>query len=184
MTVEAPTLRSERLLIRPWRDDDLDALASMNADPEVMRYFAKCLERNESADMMERHARHVERHGFAWWALEVPGVAAFAGSVALLMPRFEAHFMPCFEIGWRLPRAFWGRGYATEAAAAVIDFAFDQVLLDEVVAFTPVGNERSRRVMTRLGMTHRTEDDFGHPTLALDHPLRHHLLYRLTRQSR
>ncbi len=183
MTVEAPTLQTERLLLRSWRVDDLDDLASMNADPEVMQYFPACLDRDESAGLMTRNADHIGRHGFAWWALEVPGAATFAGAVALLMPRFEAHFTPCFEIGWRLPRAFWGRGYATEAAAAVVDFAFDRIELDDVVAFTASANERSRNVMTRLGMAHCPADDFGHPHLAVDHPLRHHVLYRLSRQT-
>ncbi len=180
MTAEAPTLQTERLKLRPWRHDDVEALAMMNADPEVMRYFLKCLDRSENAVLMARNAEHIERHGFGWWALEVPGVTSFAGAVALLMPRFHAHFMPCFEIGWRLARAYWGRGYASEAAAAVVGFAFDRIQLDEVVAFTPVNNERSRKVMAKLGMTHNTADDFGHPMLPLDHPLRHHVLYRRT----
>lgn len=183
MVDNVPVLRTERLRLRGWRDDDLDALAAMNADPEVMRYFPACLEREQSASMMQRNAAHIERHGFAWWALEVPGVTAFAGAASLLMPGFEAHFTPCLEIGWRLPRAHWGKGYASEAAAAVVDFAFGEAQLDALVAFTAVANERSRKVMARLGMTYREEDDFGHPTLALDHPLRHHVLYRLTRQA-
>ncbi len=183
MAAEPPRLQTKRLLLRSWRADDLDDLASMNADPEVMRYFLSCLDRSESAGMMARNAEHIERYGFAWWALEVPGTTAFAGAVALLVPRFQAHFTPCFEIGWRLSRAFWGQGYATEAAAAVVDFAFDGLELDEVVAFTAHANARSRKVMTRLGMTYKQADDFGHPHLALHHPLRHHVLYRLSRRA-
>jgi ribosomal-protein-alanine N-acetyltransferase len=99
------------------------------------------------------------------------------------MPRFEAHFMPCFEIGWRLPRACWGQGYATEAAKAVVDFAFHQVQIEDLVAFTFTGNDASRKVMAKLGMTYDEADDFPHPLLTADHPLRHHVLYRLSRQA-
>ena len=178
-----PCLQTNRLRLRPWRDDDLDALAAMNADPEVMRHFPKCLNRDESAEMMALNKAHMQRHGFAWWALEVPGETSFAGGVSLVMPRFEAHFLPCFEVGWRLPVAFWGKGYASEGAQAVVSFAFDQVGLEEVVSMTVPDNERSGNVMKRLGMTRRQADDFGHPTLPYHHPLRRHVLYRLSRTS-
>lgn len=184
MEANAPCLRTKRLRLRPWRNDDLDALAAMNADPDVMRYFPKCLNRDGSAEMMARNTQHMQRHGFAWWALEVPGVSSFAGGVSLLMPGFDAHFTPAFEIGWRLPKAFWGKGYATEAARAVLDFAFYHIGLSEVVSYTTVDNEQSRKVMTRLGMTNRSADNFGHPLLPFNHPFKHHVLYRLTRTDR
>lgn len=183
MMTEALILKTERLRLRPWREDDLEAIAAMNADPEVMRYFPACLERAETVSMMARNTAHMECHGFAWWALEIPDVASFAGGVSLIMPAFHAHFTPCFEIGWRLPRVFWGRGYATEAARALLDFAFHQLDLDEVVAMTTFGNERSRSVMQRLGMSRSVADDFGHPAVPFHHPLRHHVLYRLARQA-
>jgi RimJ/RimL family protein N-acetyltransferase len=183
MDVDALVLHSERLLIRPWRADDLLALSSMNADPEVMRHFPKRLDRSESAAMMAYNIKHMARHGFGWWAMEARGAMPFVGAIGLFRPRFDAHFTPCFEIGWRLPKAHWDKGYATEAARAVLDFAFDQVLLDEVVAMTTVGNERSRNVMARLGMTCRAADDFQHPLLPPDHPLGHHVLYRMTRHD-
>lgn len=104
MTTKATVLQAERLRLRPWQDGDLEALAAMNADLDVMRYFPRCLDRDESASMMVRNTAHMTRHGFAWWAIEIPKATAFAGGVALLMPRFHAHFMPRFEIGWRLKR--------------------------------------------------------------------------------
>ncbi len=180
---EDVTLETERLLLRRLRSDDLDAFAAMNADPEVMRYFPAPLCRSETEDMMARTDRHFERHGFGWWAVEVPDVAPFAGFVGLLAPAFHAHFTPCVEVGWRLARPFWGRGYATEAGKACLDFAFGSLELDEVVSMAVAGNLASRRVMERLGMTRRVADDFGHPRIPFDHPLRGHVLYRLSRPA-
>ncbi|MGI9436273.1 MAG: GNAT family N-acetyltransferase [Geminicoccaceae bacterium] len=179
-----PTLRTRRLLLRPWRMEDLHPLASMNADSEVMRYFPAVLDRQASAAMMARNDAHVRRHGFGWWAIETPGGTDFAGAVSLQLAGFEAHFTPCFEIGWRLPKRFWGMGYASEAANVVANFAFDDLLLDKLIAMTAHHNHRSRKVMRRLGMSYRPEDDFGHPLVAFDHPLRHHVLYRLSRNDR
>jgi RimJ/RimL family protein N-acetyltransferase len=113
------------------------------------------------------------------WALQVPGKHEFAGFVGLHVPAFEAPFMPVVEMGWRLCRAAWGCGYASEAAQAVAAFGFDVLGLPELVAYTVPGNEASRRVMQRLGMTHHDEDDFEHPGLPEGHAMRRHVLYRL-----
>jgi RimJ/RimL family protein N-acetyltransferase len=116
--------------------------------------------------------------------VDVVGVADLVGFVGLSHPGFNAHFTPCVEIGWRLAFHHWGRGYATEGAAAALDFAFERLGLEEVVSFTAAANVRSRRVMERLGMTHRPEDDFDHPILPVAHPLRRHVLYRISRTAR
>ena len=100
-----------------------------------------------------------------------------------MVPAFHAHFTPCVEVGWRIVRRFWGRGFATEAGRASIDFAFGRLGIDEVVSMAVVANERSRRVMAKLGMARRPEDDFGHPKIPFGHPLRHHVLYRIKKQS-
>ena len=134
--------------------------------------------------MVARIRAHFARHGFGFWAVEVPGVAEFIGLVGLAVPRFEAHFTPCVEIGWRLARAHWGRGYATEAARAALDFGFRDLNLDEIVAFTVPTNRRSRAVMERIGMTRSAADDFDHPAIPEGHPLRRHVLYRARRPDR
>lgn len=180
---DRPGLRTEHLILRRLCPDDLEPLAAMNADPEVMCYFPACLDRSETEALIARMDRHFVRHGFGWWAVDVPGVRSFAGFVGLLVPAFHAHFTPCVEVGWRLPRPLWGRGYATEAGRVSIDFAFDHLGLDEVVSMAVVDNAASRRVMERLGMTRRPEDDFGHPKLPFDHPLRRHVLYRISRRA-
>jgi RimJ/RimL family protein N-acetyltransferase len=145
-----------------------------------MEFFPKLLDRAESDAAATRIGDHFARHGFGLWAVEVPGVAEFIGFVGLSIPRFDAHFTPCVEIGWRLVFDHWGRGYATEAATAALTFAFESLNLDEVVSFTVPANLRSRRVMDRLGMICSPAEDFDHPLLAEGHPLRRHVLYRLS----
>jgi RimJ/RimL family protein N-acetyltransferase len=145
-----------------------------------MEYYPALLSRQESDERVARiHEKWAER-GFGLWAAEVPGVTSFAGIIGLSVPPFTAAFTPCVEVGWRLVHEFWGRGYATEGARASLAFGFGQVKLAEIVSFTATANLRSRRVMERLGMQRSPSDDFNHPTLAEGHPLRRHVLYRLT----
>jgi RimJ/RimL family protein N-acetyltransferase len=179
--LSAPTLQTSRLLLRTWRDEDLAPFAAMNADPRVMEFFPRPLDRAESNAAVGRIREHFARHGFGLWAVEVPGVADFIGFVGLTIPRFEAHFTPCVEIGWRLAFEHWGRGYATEAALAVLAFGFDELALEEIVSFTTTANRRSCAVMERIGMTRSPEDDFDHPSVPEGHPLRRHVLYRVKR---
>jgi RimJ/RimL family protein N-acetyltransferase len=170
-------LRTPRVLLRRWVSTDRPAFAALNADTRVMEHFASVLTRLESDAFADRIEQHFERHGFGFWAVEIPGIVPFAGFVGLAVPKFEAHFMPCVEIGWRLSPDYWGWGYATEAAREVLSFAFDELLLDEVVSFTVPKNQRSRRVMERIGMVHNPADDFEHPNQP--EPWRHHVLYRI-----
>jgi RimJ/RimL family protein N-acetyltransferase len=176
-----PTIRTERLHLRAWREEDLAPFAAMNADPAVMEFFPRPLDRAESDAAVARIRDHFARHGFGLWAVEAPGVAEFIGFVGLAVPRFEAHFTPCVEIGWRLAREHWGRGYATEAARAVLEFGFRDRALEEIVSFTASVNVRSRAVMERIGMTRSPGDDFDHPAIPEGHPLRRHVLYRARR---
>ena len=176
-----PSLPTARLLLRPWRDDDLLAFAALNADPRVMEFFPKVLDRAESDALAAGIRAHFECRGFGLWAVEVPGVAPFIGFVGLAVPRFEAYFTPCVEIGWRLAHEHWGRGYAPEAARASLAFGFERLGLEEIVSFTTVANRRSRSVMERIGMTWTADDDFDHPSLPEGHPIRRHVLYRIDR---
>jgi len=178
-----PTLATERLILRPWREEDLPAFAMLNADPRVVEFLPKRLERAESDALAERIAAHFRRHGFGVWAVEVPGVASFIGFAGLAVPGFEAHFTPCVEVGWRLAFAHWGRGYATEAARRVLAHAFGPLGRAEIVSFATRDNRRSRAVMERLAMRYDPADDFLHPALSADHPQRPHVLYRLDRDA-
>jgi RimJ/RimL family protein N-acetyltransferase len=176
-------LRTERLCLRQWRPSDLDAFAALNADPRVMQFFPNVLSREESNRSAVRIQHHFDRHGFGLFAVEIPGVAAFAGFIGVAVPGFTAHFTPCVEIGWRLAAEYWGHGYATEGARAVLTFAFESLGLPEIVSFTTVDNHRSRRVMERIGMIRNPADDFDHPELPDGHPLQRHVLYRRERQE-
>jgi len=178
-----PELTTEQLLLRRWRPEDRPAFAAMNADPRVMRHFPSLLSREESDATADRVEAFFQKHGYGLWAVEVPGSAPFAGFIGLSSPRFEAHFTPCVEIGWRLAAEHWGRGYATEGARAALRFAFETLALDEVVALTAAGNLPSRRVMEKLGMTRDPADDFDHPSIDAGHPLRRHVLYRIARSG-
>jgi RimJ/RimL family protein N-acetyltransferase len=177
-------LRTERLLLRQWRDEDLEPFAELNADPETMRFFVSPQARAESDAFAERSRQQIEDEGWGLWAVEVGGGAPFIGFVGLARPSFEAHFTPAVEVGWRLARGHWGHGYATEAARAALAYGFDELALDEIVSFTSPLNEPSRRVMERLGMSHDPADDFEHPRVPAGHPLRPHVLYRLSRPIR
>lgn len=174
-------IRTPRLVLRQWRDEDLEPFAELNADPEVMRHFPAALTREQSDAFVEQQRALLAERGWGLWAVEAD--SGFIGFVGLAVPRFEAHFMPAVEIGWRLARGAWGYGYATEAARAAAEHGLTEIGLDEIVSFTTTGNERSRRVMERIGMTHDPADDFDHPLLPPGHPLRRHVLYRLRSPS-
>ncbi|MEW6283136.1 MAG: GNAT family N-acetyltransferase [Candidatus Eremiobacterota bacterium] len=164
--------------MRRWRPEDRPAFAALNADPAVMEMLGGPLREGDSDAMVDRIERGFEANGFGLWAVEVPGVVPFVGFVGLSVPGFEAPFTPCVEVGWRIAREHWGRGYAPEGARAALAFGFGPAGLEEIVSFTAACNRNSRRVMEKLGMTRDPADDFLHPRLPEGHPLRPHVLYR------
>lgn len=173
-------LESPRLLLRQWRDADLPELAAMCADPQVMRYFPATLSHEESAALIGRLRQHFALHGFGFWALECKDNGELVGLTGLLQVGFAAPFTPAVEIGWRLARQYWGRGYASEAATAALAAGFRQMGLEQIVSFTAASNLPSQKVMHAIGMQHDPAGDFQHPKLADGHPLKPHLLYRIT----
>jgi RimJ/RimL family protein N-acetyltransferase len=144
-------LDTERLRLRRWRESDREPFAALNADPVVMEHFPALSSRAESDAMVDRIEAHFDRRGFGLWAVEVRGGAPFVGFVGLWTPMFEAHFTPAVEVGWRLAPAHWGHGYATEAARAVANWAFD-MSAPELFAVMRPGNERAAKLARRLGM--------------------------------
>jgi len=174
-------VESDRLWLRNWEKRDREPFARLNADARVMEFFPACLSRAESDCMVDRIEEHFREHGFGAWAAELREERLFIGFVGLAVPKFEAHFTPCVEIGWRLAANYWGSGLATEGAQAVVRHAFEVLKLDALVSYTVPANLRSRRVMEKIGMTHSPSDDFDHPNLPEGHPLRRHVLYRLRR---
>lgn len=176
-----PPIETARLLLRDWRESDHEPFHRIASDPRVMEFFPAPLSREESDSLIARCEAHGRQHGFTLFAAELRGAAQFIGYIGMIYTPFEAHFTPCVEIGWRLAAEFWGQGFATEGAEAVLRFGFEQWQLPEIVAFTVPANRRSRRVMEKLGMTRNPADDFEHPRLPAGHPLRPHVLYRLPR---
>ena len=170
-------LRTDRLLLRRWREADREPFAAMNADPVVMEHFPSPLSREQSDALVDRIEAHFDEHGFGLWVVEADG--RFLGFTGLQWATWEADFTPALEIGWRLARSAWGAGCATEAAVAALQRGFDDV--DSIVSLTAASNERSERVMQRLGM--RREGEFDHPRLEAGSPLRRHVLYRADRRT-
>ncbi len=166
------TIRTERLLLRRWRPEDLAPFAVMNTDPRVTEFLPTPLTREQSDALVARVEAHFEERGFGLWAVEIPGVAPFAGYVGLSTPAFETAFTPCVEVGWRLGAEHWGRGYATEGARAALAHGFEVVGLPEILSWTVPANIRSRHIMEKIGMTRDPADDFDHPLLPEGHPLR------------
>ena len=172
---------TERLILREWRDADLEPFAALTGDRRVMEFFPAPLDRAASDAFAIRIRKEFVGHPFGRWAVEVPKVAPFIGFIGLSVPNFTAFFTPCLEIGWRLAFSYWGKGYATEAARAAIDFGFKKAGLAEIVSFTTPLNVRSVRVMEKLGMKHKPAEHFDHPALPVGHRLRRHVLYRIAR---
>jgi RimJ/RimL family protein N-acetyltransferase len=179
-----PELRTDRLLLRCWTATDRAAFADINRDAGVMEFLGHPLTRAQSDALADRIEAGFARRGFGLWAVEVVGVSPFIGFVGLSVPSFAAPFMPAVEVGWRLDPAYWGRGYATEAAHAAVAYGFDVLGLDEIVSFTVRDNARSKGVMERIGMTHDPADDFAHALVPANSPLREHVLYRIRRDAR
>ncbi len=171
--------QTERLILRPWREDDLPSFAQMNADPEVMRYFLKPLTGDESREYFESFRQRMIENGFGFWALEERSSGELAGFVGLNRPGYTLPFSPCVEIGWRLRKTFWGKGYAPEAAARALRVGFEEYGLESIVAFTALPNMPSQRVMEKIGMSR--EGEFDHPMVPENHPLLRHVWYKIRR---
>ncbi|MFG5408072.1 GNAT family N-acetyltransferase [Piscinibacter sakaiensis] len=180
-TAVPQALETPRLRLVRWRDEHRAPFAALNADPEVMRHFPAVLTREQSDRAVDRLAEAHARRGFTFWATELRETGEFIGFVGLLVPAHDLPFQPCVEIGWRLARAHWGRGYATEGAQAALDLAFGPLGLAEVVSMAVVANAPSRAVMARLGMRD-TGRDFDHPAVP-DGPLKRHVLYAIDRAA-
>jgi RimJ/RimL family protein N-acetyltransferase len=179
MTGTPIELRTERLILRRWREEDREPFARMNADPAVMEFFPALLSRAESDAGVERVEAGLAQRGFGFWAAELRESGEFIGFIGLSVPNFQAPFTPCVEIGWRLAAKHWGKGLATEGARAAVDYGFGTLALAEIVSFTTTTNQRSRRVMEKIGMTRDPQADFDHPLIPVGSRVRRHVLYRL-----
>lgn len=177
--MKSPILHTKRLLLRRWSEEDRVPLAAINSDHDVMRYRFAPLNRQQSDDLIDEIETCFDEHGFGLWAVERRQDGLLLGFTGLAISAFDAPFCPAIDIGWTLAKDVWGRGYATEAATASLDFAFSELQLSEVVAHTTTLNGPSQAVMRRLGMTHNPVDDFDGPWYPIGHPHRRFVLYRI-----
>ena len=168
-------------MLREWRSTDLDPFVALNADPIVMKYFPSVLTRKEVEEIMDRIIAHFLQWDYGLFATELKSDGSFIGFIGLSHPRFESHFTPCVEVGWRLRKEVWGKGLATEGAAATLNYAFQTLNEYEIYSFTAVKNIASYRVMEKIGMTRI--GTFMHPNLPQDHQLSEHWIYRAVNKN-
>lgn len=176
-------LETERLILRPWRDDDFAPFWEMGRDREVMEFLLPLADRAASDAVAEKLKAHIETHGFGFWALEEKGGAPFIGFTGMIHVGDDLPFAPAVEIGWRLARPHWGKGFASEAAKAALAYGFMSLGLNEIVALTVPANRRSQAVMKRIGMRRDPKDDFLHPRVPDGDALKEHVLYRISRHG-
>ena len=181
-------ISTERLILRTWMAHDISSMALISSNPVVMEYFPSPQDRGETEQLINKINKQYERYGYTLYAVDTKNTGEFIGFVGLSHPSYEIpNFIPkgspIVEIGWRLSSDYWGRGYATEAAKAVLAYAFIELCLDEIISFTTVANTKSRRVMEKIGLQHDETDNFDHPKLDDNSLLRKHVLYRLTRET-
>jgi RimJ/RimL family protein N-acetyltransferase len=174
----ALTIETERIDLRPWNiEKDLPIMAKINADEETMRYFPRTYTEEETKNLMVRANESIEQNGFGLFAAELRDEEILLGFVGLNIPSFEAEFCPCIEIGWRLDKKYWKKGYASEAAKAILDYGHRHKKIAEIVSFTSPLNEASVKVMQKIGMKADPSRDFSHPNIEKDNRLSKHVFY-------
>jgi RimJ/RimL family protein N-acetyltransferase len=174
-------IETARLVLRPWRDADLDPLHALCSDPLVMRYLGPLQSRDVVAKVLAEQQSYQAEHGYSFWPIQRREDALFLGFCGLKPGEEGTPIEGEVEIGWRLRSDCWGAGYAREAAEAGIAWAWANLAAPQIVAITNIENERSWGLMERLGMTRDPDEDFDHPLLPIGDPLRRHVLYRIRR---
>jgi len=176
----ASMLKTERLLLRQWTEKDFDPFYDMCSDNEVMEFFPKALSKHEGFELGRKIQSLIAERGWGFWAVEIPGQHPYIGFVGLHIPNENLPCSPCVEIGWRLSREHWNKGYASEGAKAALRYAFSELKLNEVVSFTTTANVRSRSVMQKIGMRN-TAQNFMHPDIDVSNPQCEHVLYKINK---
>lgn len=176
-------IETDSIRLRRWEEKDKAPFARMNADPAVMIYLGPLLTRAKSDAAIEAQLGLMDKGKPAFWAAARTEDDALLGCIGVKRVTFEAHFTPCYEIGWRLAEEHWGKGYATEGAKAALDYTFSNWDMPAIHSFTVHANIKSQAVMKRIEMRRVEGGDFDHPALAKDDPLLRHVLYMIERPS-
>lgn len=171
-------LETQRLILRQWKDSDFPIFAQINTHPNVREFFYQPATIESSIGMAERLRDRIDKNGYGLWAVEIKLTGEFIGFTGLAKVFFNATPTDHTEIAWRLDPTHWGKGYATEAAHAVLEDGFVRIGLPEIIAYTVPHNDASRRIMDKIGMTHNPDDDFDHPDVPKDHRMCRMVLYR------
>lgn len=176
-------IETNRLILRTWKQEDSEAYFQINQDPKVIQFLGGPLTMEQVTDFITKKNNHFEKHGYTLWAVELKKTGELLGFIGLNYTDWKSHFTPAVEIGWRLGSQYWGKGYATEGAKVVLDYGFKKCNLQEIVSFSIPSNLPSIRVMEKIGLKRDLKGDFAHPKLPPNHPLSHHILYRLTKKE-
>ena len=172
-------IETKRLILRTWDNDDINDYYLLNQDPKVVEFLLKMSSIEQAKEFIENMNHQFHIYGYTVFAVEEKESGELIGFTGLNSPKWSTSFTPCVEIGWRLSSKFWGKGYATEAARAVLDYGFKECALDEILAWTVPANIRSISVMKKIGMEHDINGDFNHPEVPEGHKLLKHILYRI-----
>ncbi|GAB5525626.1 MAG: GNAT family N-acetyltransferase [Roseivirga sp.] len=171
--------QSPRLGFRTWQENDLPPFTELNADEEVMEFFPSTLSLQQTKEAIGRYQRHFKTHGFGWYAVDLLATDTFIGFIGFSKTEMDVSFSPCIEIGWRLAKPYWGKGLATEGAQICLNYGWHTLGFTEVYSFTASINQRSARVMKKLGMVY--QGTFLHPKVEKGHSLEEHRLYKVSK---
>ena len=172
--------KSTRLGFRNWKMEDLVEFAKLNADEAVMEHFPKTLSNNEVIEFIGRLKRHFEENGFTYYATEIIETKEFIGMIGLARQKYKTKFTPAIDIGWRLKRTAWGKGYATEGAKRCIEYAFNDLAINKIIAVCTIKNGKSENVMKKIGMTKKGA--FNHPELRNHPKYEKHFCYEIIKK--
>ena len=159
--------KSDRLGFRNWNERDLDEFAELNSDEDVMEYFPKTLTKEETFKFIERLKKCFEKNRYTYFAVDTLETNEFIGFIGLFYQNYKSDFTPNVDIGWRLRKSFWKKGYATEGAKKCIEYGFKSLGLEKIISVCPEKNSKSKNVMKKIGMNKVGE--FNHPKLK-DYP--------------
>lgn len=174
-------ITTKRLKLRLWGDEDVEAFIKLNEDEEVMRFFPTTQTKEQTLAQIARIKTHFTNHNYGLYALERIDKGEFIGYTGFAHPTFTSYFTPCVEIGWRLSKENWNKGFATEAASACLQHGFSALGFEEIYSFTATINLPSIRVMEKIGL--KKQGLFEHPALPEGHKLKTHVLYKITKNG-